>query len=78
MIDRDAQADRDLDFTAWVQTSLTRRQEVQRARPDGTYVFVIADPVFGNNTTVASKAALPTLAALEAFVMDPRLVLPSS
>lgn len=48
------------------------------SRPDGSYVFVIVDAVFGNNTTVASKAALPTLTQLEDFVMDPRLVLPTS
>ena len=52
------------------------RLEVHRSRPDGTYVFVIVDAVFGNNTTVASKAPLPTLAQLEQLVMDPRLVLP--
>jgi hypothetical protein len=62
---------------AQVLDSATRR-EVHWNRPDGTYVFVIVDAVFGNNTTVASKAALPTLASLEDFVMDPRLVLPTS
>jgi hypothetical protein len=56
----------------------TTRREVHWSRPDGTYVFVIVDAVFGNNTTVATKSALPTLAQLEDFVMDPRLVLPPS
>jgi hypothetical protein len=60
---------------AQVLNTSTRR-EVHWNRPDGTYVFVIADAVFGNNTAVASKSILPTLAQLEDFVMDPRLVLP--
>jgi hypothetical protein len=54
------------------------RREVHWSRPDGTYVFVIVDAVFGNNTTVATKSTLPTLAQLEDFVTDPRLVLPPS
>jgi hypothetical protein len=54
------------------------RREVHWNRPDGTYAFVIVDAVFGNNTTVATKAPLPSLAQLEDFVMDPRLVLPAS
>lgn len=54
------------------------RHEVHWSRPDGTYVFVIVDAVFGNNTTVASKAPLPTVAQLQELVMDPRLVLPAS
>ena len=53
------------------------RLEVHWSRSDGTYVFVLVDAVFGNNTTVASTAPLPTLALLEQLVMDPRLVLPS-
>jgi hypothetical protein len=60
---------------AQVLDSSTRR-EVHWSRPDGTYLFVIIDAVFGNNTTIATKAPLPTLAQLEDFVMDPRLVLP--
>ena len=44
--------------------------------PGGSYVFVIVDAIFGNNSTVATKSALPTVAQLEAFVMDSRLVLP--
>jgi hypothetical protein len=60
-----------------VEMSSPTRLEVHWSRPDGTYVFVIVDAVFGNNTTVASKAPLPTLAQLEQLVMDPRLVLPS-
>jgi hypothetical protein len=60
---------------AHVMDSQTRL-EVHWSRPDGTYVFVIVDAVFGNNTTVASKAPLPTLAQLEQLVIDPRLVLP--
>ena len=62
--------------SAEVMNSATRL-EVHWSRPDGTYVFVIVDAVFGNNTTVASKAALPTLVQLERLVMDPRLVLPA-
>ena len=62
---------------AEVLDSATRR-EVHWSRRDGTYVFVIVDAVFGNNTTVATKAPLPTLAQLKDFVMDPRLVLPTS
>jgi hypothetical protein len=60
---------------AEVVDSATHR-EVHWNRPDGTYVFVIVDAVFRNNTTVATKAPLPTLAQLKDFVMDPRLVLP--
>jgi hypothetical protein len=60
---------------AQVLNTSTRR-EVHWSRPDGTYVFVIVDAVFGNNSTVATKSILPTLAQLEDFVMDPRLVLP--
>jgi hypothetical protein len=54
----------------------TTRREVHWSRPDGSYVFVIVDATFGNNSTVATTSALPTLAQLEAFVMDSRLVLP--
>jgi len=56
----------------------TTRREVHWSRPDGSYVFVIVDAVFGNNTTVATTSALPTLVQLEEFVMDVRLVLPTT
>jgi hypothetical protein len=62
---------------AQIFDSSTHR-EVHWSRPDGSYVFVIVDAVFGNNTTVATKAPLPTLGQLKDFVMDPRLVLPPS
>jgi hypothetical protein len=52
------------------------RLEVHWSRPDGSYVFVIADSTFRNNSLTPSQAALPTLDQLKAFVMDPRLVLP--
>jgi len=52
------------------------RLEIHRGRPDGSYVFVIVDSTFRNNTVVPSTAALPTLGQLEALVTDPRLVLP--
>jgi hypothetical protein len=52
------------------------RLEVHWSRPDGSYVFVIADSTFRNNSLTPSQAALPTLGQLKAFVMDPRLVLP--
>lgn len=54
------------------------RLEMHRTRPDGSYVFAIVDATFRNNSLTPSEAALPTLEQLEAFVMDPRLVLPSS
>jgi hypothetical protein len=52
------------------------RLELHWRRPDESYVFAIVDSTFRNNTVVASTSALPTLAHLEAFVTDPRLVLP--
>jgi hypothetical protein len=52
------------------------RLEVHWSRPDGSYVFVIADRTFRNKSLTPSQAALPTLDQLKAFVMDPRLVLP--
>jgi hypothetical protein len=52
------------------------RLELHWRRPDESYVFAIVDSTFRNNTVVASTSALPTLGRLEAFVTDPRLVLP--
>ena len=52
------------------------RLELHWRRPDKSYVFAIVDSTFRNNTVVASTSALPTLGQLEAFVTDPRLVLP--
>jgi hypothetical protein len=52
------------------------RLELHWPRPDGSYVFAIVDATFRNNSLTPSKAALPRLQQLEAFVMDPRLVLP--
>jgi len=52
------------------------RLELHWPRPDGSYVFAIVDATFRNNSLTPSRAALPSLHQLEAFVMDPRLVLP--
>jgi hypothetical protein len=52
------------------------RLELHWSRPDGSYVFAIVDATFRNNSLTPSSAPLPTLDQLEAFVMDPRLVLP--
>jgi hypothetical protein len=52
------------------------RLELHWPRPDGSYVFAIVDATFRNNSLTPSKAALPSLSQLEAFVMDRRLVLP--
>ena len=54
---------------------LTRR-ELHWERSDKSYVFAIVDSTFRNNTVVPSTAPLPSLAQLDAFVTDPRLVLP--
>lgn len=53
------------------------RREIHRTRADGSYVFAIVDTLFGNNSEISSNAPLPSLEQLTAFVMDPRLVLPT-
>jgi hypothetical protein len=52
------------------------RLELHWSRPDGSYVFAIVDATLRNNSLTPGSAPLPTLDRLEAFVMDPRLVLP--
>ncbi len=51
------------------------RLELHWTRPDRSYVFAIVDATFRNNSLTPTRAALPTMEQLEAFVMDPRLVL---
>ncbi len=60
-----------------IALSKASRRELHWSRPDGSYVFVIVDSTFRNNSLVPSTADLPTLKELEEFATDPRLVLPS-
>jgi hypothetical protein len=57
--------------------SNAHRLELHWSRPDGSYVFVIVDSTFRNNSLVPSTAALPTLKEREELATVPRLVLPS-
>ncbi|GAA1663573.1 hypothetical protein GCM10009745_01490 [Kribbella yunnanensis] len=53
-----------------------RMIEFSYVQPDGEYLNVAVDPVFRNNTTIASKDMAVTDAQLFAFATDPELNLP--